>query len=704
MLFPTAAPRPLSASQMHDQENGGSPARPIGSRDHFSPKSAGRAKTIRDFASPRQSSKVVERSASKPTLDPLVPVVQQPLETVVSPTESVPSGADDSTAVESERADLSMIGEEEEGEDEVVQRRLVGKSPLKNAVAAATEEVDRAALARYTVPLNDGPNRATTSFPSTTEVQTPGNSSTATVSTGTSSRFAPASAKHGAGHASSSPPALSFAASRPSAASSVFGGGLFNNAAPTGTFGGVSRPTGASIGGFGGKLNFVGLPSLRDRETMTFGSRAAGSLGGATSLNPLKRKSLPGADEASKLARPNEDGKPAETRLDTIKSRLQSMAPSGAARHTLGSSTSGINLAASTKIPQAAPPLASAAIISPPVMSPRAVSSNSPLPGLTRKNSVNQLVQSFNRNSDARLPSPTKLPSPVKAFNTMNANIHTLSPSASPRSRALTATDRLNSPSPPTPRMILRSPPRAFAPVLSTVKSPLRTATSIQQSSFSNTVIAEEVMEEPVRSTTPLMSPPKQIVAATARSILQEMAAAEEVGDISLVQLQTQTLQQMVSGGDYDDEDLFDVQEANEPPLPPALEMHSPADDIAHDQYKGGLANAFDTRPQQEFELHEEEDAVIQTAKTVVATSPVKITIPGSFGLEDDGDVEDLQPFFTVRPSLPRDVADGQTEAAFDGYAPQQEVVQQQLGQLDRDVRQELNAWLLVRQGSRQEG
>ena len=606
-----------------------------------------------------------------------------------------------------DKCDLSMIGEEEEDGDDQARER--SKSPLKNNISlpsstrpsldsprTSTSTIPQPFVdalenpkTSYTLPLNDDPRPA---VPSSSAVnattRTPGNASTTSIelpTTGASSRFGtqPQSAK--TGHPSSSPPSSLFASARlPTNLGASTSLATLSSGAPTGSFAGVTRASGASVGG---RLNFVGLPSLRDREGFSAASLGAGgllgragSLGGAvqsgfrptlsTNATTLKRKSINGTDEANKIGRVNEATSGEELRsrasqggqqlgrserMESLKSKLQSMgggrlppspvAAAASTRNTLGG-------AIHSSIPSAPLPLPIPHLDSPRLVAHAAAALSplikSPLNKLVRQNSVTELVSSFEKYPDDRIPSPSKLPTSVKASV---SHFNHLSPVVSPRSpkRVPTASlARAMSPSPLSPtRMTLRSP--KAVPAL-----PLSPRNGKQSQRIFEQAAAAQV------STTPKGSPTKPVVVERdeARSILQQMEIADEDDTEEILlpaSTATKNTQQLADANLLADDAEEDVT-ALLPPLPARLEQNSPDDELSMngevvvERDRGGLAGEFEIRL-----VDDEEEEIVSAVKTVVVkASPVKVTLPGSLPTDDvDASFEMIQPFFNVCSAPP---------------------------------------------------
>ena len=601
-----------------------------------------------------------------------------------------------------DKCELSMIGEEEEDNDD--QTGSVRKSPLRTVALPSST---RASLdsprtststashpfvdareeqkTSYTLPLNDDSSAPRPAPPANSTTRTPGNASTASIepsTTGTSTCFGTQSQSAKTGHQSSSPPSSLFASTRlPSNLGASTSLAALSTGAPTGSFAGVTRPSGASVGG---RLNFVGLPSLRDREGLSAASHGpggmlnrAGSLGGvsqnafrptlSSNAPTLKRKSITGNEEANKIGRVNDTTSGEELRsrasqgglqlgrserLESLKSKLHSMgggrlppspvAAAASTRNTLGG-------AIHNSIPLISAPLPPAPFDSPRLVA-HAAAALSPLSKLVRQNSVNELVSSFEKNPDDHLPSPTKLPSPVKAsVNHFNHLAPVLSP-RSPKRAPTSSLARAISPSPLSPtRMTLRSPK---------IASPAPLPLSPRHGKQSQRIFEQAAIAQ-TASTTPKGSPTKPAVVERdeARSILQQMELADEDDTEEIVvpaSTATTNLQQLANAHPLAadaEEDLT----ALLPSLPARLEVNSPEDDLSMngdgglvvERDRGGLAGEFEIRLVDDAEVEEE---IVSAVKTVVVkASPVKITLPGSLPVEDgDGSFELIQPFFNV--------------------------------------------------------
>ena len=609
-----------------------------------------------------------------------------------------------------DKCDLSMIGEEEEDADDPTGERR--KSPLKNVALPSST---RASLdsprtststtslpfvdareeqkTSYTAPLNDDPSAPRAALPSTVvnpSTRTPGNASTSSIelpTTGASTRFGtqPQSAK--TGPQSSSPPSTLFASTRlPNNLGASTSLATLSTGAPTGSFAGVTRASGASVGG---RLNFVGLPSLRDREGFSAASHGpggmlgrAGSLGGAsqnafrptlsTNATTLKRKSINGTEEANKIGRVNEATSGEELRsrasqggqqlgrserLESLKSKLHSMgggrlppspvAAAASTRNTLGG-------AIQNSIPLVPAPLALAPFDSPRLVAHAAAALSpllkSPLNKLVRQNSVNELISSFEKNPDDCIPSPSKLPSPVKATISHFAHLSPVVSPRSPKRAPTTSLARAMSPSPLSPtRMTLRSPK-----VVSPAPLPLSPRNGKQQRIFDPPVHASTT------STTPKGSPTKPVAVERdpARSILQQMEMADQDDTEEIVlpaSTETKDLQQLVNANLLADEVEEDVT-GSLPSLPARLDLRSPGDELSMngggaavvEKDRGGLAGEFEIRLVDDVE---DEEEIVEAVKTVVVkASPVKITLPGSLpGEEGDESFQLIRPFFNVR-------------------------------------------------------
>lgn len=540
--------------------------------------------------------------------------------------------------------------------------------------ADEVEEIEEKDLSEdFDVPLNDDPSRPA----NTSSTRTPGNDSLRNVVTSTTTGLGITRT------GSSSPPTSIFSGAalpptshRPTASTATVPSTLF-------------RPSGPSHGG-GGKLNFGGLPSYREREKSMGLSLNRASVSGVSeasmttqpsALPSNKRKSVSGSDEPNKVLRrsdtdPMEEkaapapADAAKDRMGLLKSRLQSLKsgkvplspPSALRSATALQAASASMVLSSSALPRPSPfiptpptPAASSILAAPlplpasprAVRIPAAVTLKSPAPGpltLHRSSSVNALVKTFEKHLDTRIPSPTK-------------GATTFSPTSapgSPRRAALpVASARPASPLPvPTPsRMVLRSPPRVYSP-RPAVPSKLMASVKASQMELAKPV------EINASSTTPQGSPSKPLT--TVASILQELDTAEEENEMdedeehveivaAVKEKVVKTLASKVSSPSIDrrsaeekdraEQDRLDAEEeANLPDLPSNDSFaHDDAEESVSDatlvveKGRGGMASVMDVRTIRE-------EVVIRAVVNPV--SPLRLTVPGAFHQELDESVE----------------------------------------------------------------
>jgi hypothetical protein len=425
-------------------------------------------------------------AALTPVVDVIVELVQEAdiqdktMEEETLPDNPAPESLISTQPME-EKGDLSMIGEEMEEEEESVEEegeaetvaaslRAIEKPPptapistspalIPTTISSSPKFVDADEDDEF--PLNDDPSiaYASRSFASTqanTSTRTPGNNS---------ARDGMYSGTTGLGISRSNPGSPNPA----NATSAMFSG---NNGLPLTAHrpppsigigsGNIFRPSvgGAAIGG-GGRLNFVGLPSYREREkslglTLTRGSVSGTGLGETSAIvGALKRKSMSANDEPNKVLRrsdtdPMEEvnqprmnpatsastvgvDQTAKDRMGLLKSRLQNLnASRGSTINVLASSTSAVPFGSTSN-----PTTTISTIPRPTVFALPQPSLSSPFkptnhntfppshlptpkspsvafaPSLTRTTSVNLLVKTFESQPDSRL----LLPSPSNQFS-----------------------------------------------------------------------------------------------------------------------------------------------------------------------------------------------------------------------------------------------------------------------------------------------
>lgn len=571
-----------------------------------------------------------------------------------------------SVVTEEDKANLSIIGEEEE-DDESLRRSfssvstVPNKSPKKSPLVVETQLSSAAAspIAEQEdpLPLSTAVDTAAASspldLPSSSFTSLASSTAVAEDATLVPLNDAPSSYRNTAPSSSSTTPS-----SRTPGTGPRFGAksGGIGSSSPPPAWGNLSVGAAKSASGRP-TLNFVGM--ARRRSGTSYGGANEGpsqsSQPPSTTPGPApKRKSLSGPDVPNKLPRTEAavvsttEGDASKARREALASRLQNM---GAGRNSVAprvSNTVGVGsllvnkLAQSTNVPfapivDAAPPLPPKSTTTSTGFMPTKASIPTPIvsaalskPILARRTSVTELVKTFEA-THSRPPSPSK-PSYLVSTSTLGTVRSPILSPASPR-RVIS---RIASPPASAPRMALRSPPRV--PVVS--KSPTRVAK-----------IAAPFVS---LSTTPQGSPSS----TAARSILQQLARSPPVAPVEVQEEEEMEIREVVrlsdartsSGSAPDDSEEGLV--ALPSPLPAEDEEEMDADDesvveLLVEKGRGALVSAM-------------EAVVVEKARIVVGkASPSKIVMPGTFGMQDteeeegDESIEIIDPKTLVRtPSL----------------------------------------------------